>query len=85
MQVVRVNVLSGNRPKHVGGRRKGALARGRSRPRRVERGGGAVRRSGNEAVIRAVRVDVLSCNTPPTGRCPQARCLGRNLCPPPKR
>src|SRR5580692_1126699 len=64
MHVARVNILSGDRPKQVGGRRKGALTRGRSRPRSVEGGDGA-RRMANEAVIRAVRVDVLSCDPPP--------------------
>ena len=44
MHVVCVNILSGDRPKHVGGRRKGALASGRSRPRSVE--GGDARRDG---------------------------------------
>src|SRR5580693_639282 len=64
MHVARFNILSGDRPKQVGGRRKGALTRGRSRPRSVEGGDGA-RRMANEAVIRAVRVDVLSCDPPP--------------------
>ena len=82
MHVVRVNILSGDHPKQVGGRRKGALTRGRSRPRSVEGGDGA-ERTPHEAVIRAVRVDVLSCNLAPTGRCPQVRCLGRSLCPRP--
>ena len=63
MHVVRVNILSGDHPKHVGGRRNGALASARSCPRNVERGDAAPR-SPHEAVIHVVRVDVISGNPP---------------------
>src|SRR5580704_3651977 len=63
MHVVRVNILSGDHPKQVGGRRKGALTRGRSRPRSVE-GGDIAQRTPHKAVIHAARVDVLSRNLP---------------------
>jgi hypothetical protein len=59
MHVVCVNMLSGDRPKQVGGRRKGALASGRSRPRRVEGGDGA-EPTAHESVIQAARVNVVS-------------------------
>ena len=64
MHVVRVNILSGDDPVHVGSRRKGALTRGRSRPRSVE-GNGVARLTPHEAVIRADRVDLLSRNLAP--------------------
>ena len=63
MHIVRVNILSRDHPKHVGGRRNGALTRGRSRPRSVE-GGDVAERTPHKAVIHAARVDVLSRNLP---------------------
>src|ERR1700756_3354336 len=63
MHVVRVNPLSGDNPKHVGGCRDSALASGRSRPRNVE-GGDDAQRTPHEAVIHVVGVDILSGNEP---------------------
>ena len=84
MQVVRVNILSGDRPKHVGGGRKGALAGGRSRPRTVEGGDGAGR-APHEAVIHVVRVNVLSSNATPQVDALRYGALAGTVCPLPKR
>ena len=61
MHVVCVDPLSGDYPKHVGGRRLGALVRARSDSRHVELSDAAPR-SPHEAVICAVRVDPHSSN-----------------------
>ena len=74
MHVVRVNILSGDHPKQVGGRRIGALARapfltpGASNVVMPPQG------APHEAVIHAARVDVFSSNHPrrlmPSGTVP---------------
>ncbi len=63
MHIVWINVLAGDHPEHVRSLRNGALARGRSRSRSVE-GSDCAERIPHEAVIHAVRVDVLPCNVP---------------------